>query len=174
MKPLCVFEKLACKETVDIFFSNKNYCLFIWHGFLFVVFMAKNYRLALKVEEKNNEAMVAEEEGNMVKAVKLYEQNIKEDYADEFAFERLMIIYRKQKEYADELRVINRGIALFQQNMKDHLKNSLSRHIDGKKLEQLSNAIMKKTGANSTDLHFPDPIDKWIKRKEIVEKKLEK
>jgi len=136
--------------------------------------MAKNYRLAIKIEERNNAARQAELEDDLPKATKLYEQNIKENYADEFAFERLMIIYRREKEYKDELRVIKRGIELFEQNMKDHLKHSLSRHIDGKKLEQISNAIMKKSGLKKGEFHFPDPIDKWIKRKEIVEKKLKK
>ena len=136
--------------------------------------MARNYRLAIKIEERNKEAREAEQEGKLDKAIKLYEQNIKEDYADEFAFERLMIIYRKQKEYKHELRVINRGIELFQHNLKEHLKQTLSRHIDGKKLERLSNAILKKTGSKEQELHFPDPIDKWMKRREIVEEKFEK
>jgi tetratricopeptide (TPR) repeat protein len=136
--------------------------------------MARNYRLTLKVEERNNEARQAEQAGNLPKAIKLYEQNIKEDYADEYAFERLMIIYRKQKEYKDELRVINRGIDLFQHSMQEHLKQTLSRHIDGKKLELLSNAILKKTSSKTQQPHFPDPIDKWMKRREIVEQKLEK
>ncbi|HET9826695.1 MAG TPA: hypothetical protein VFP87_15250 [Chitinophagaceae bacterium] len=136
--------------------------------------MAKNYRLALKVEQRNSEARQAEQQDNLEKAVKLYEQNIREDYADEFAFERLMIIYRKQKEYKDELRVINRGIDLFQENLQEHLKQTLSRHIDGKKLEQLSNAILKKTGSKKQELHFPDPIDKWMKRREVVQEKLGK
>ncbi|HEV8286537.1 MAG TPA: hypothetical protein VGQ09_19645 [Chitinophagaceae bacterium] len=136
--------------------------------------MARNYKIAMKIEERNDTAKQAEKDGDVNKAIKLYEQNIKEDYADEFAFERLMIIYRKQKEYKDEMRVINRGIEVFEQTMKDHLTHSLSRHVDGKKLEQLSNAILKKTGFKKDGFHFPDPIDKWIKRKEILEKKLEK
>ena len=136
--------------------------------------MARNYRLALKIEQRNSEAREAEQDDNLAKAIKLYEQNIRENYADEFAYERLMIIYRKQKEYEKELRVIERGIEVFKQSLKEHLKHSLSRHVDGKKLEQLSNAILKKTGSKKEELHFPDPIDKWIKRKEIVEQKLDK
>ena len=134
--------------------------------------MAKNFKSALKIEEKNRNARQAEQEGDLNKAVKLYEQNIKENYADEFAFERLMIIYRKEKEYKNELRVIERGIEVFQNHMEEHLKHSLARHVDDKKLEQLSNAIIKKSGLKNETLHFPDPIDKWLKRKEIVEKKL--
>ena len=65
--------------------------------------MPKNYRLTLKVEERNIEARQAELDNDLNRAVTLYEKNIREDYADEFSFERLMIIYRKQKEYENEL-----------------------------------------------------------------------
>jgi len=134
--------------------------------------MAKNYKVALKVDERNDTAKEAEEAGDVNKAVRFYEQNIREDYADKFAFERLMIIYRQQKEYKDELRVIKRGIEVFQQSFKDRVKHSLAKRVSDRKLEQLSNAIIKISGQKKEELHFPDPIDKWIKRKGIVEKKL--
>ena len=144
--------------------------------------MAKNYQLALKVGERNKAAVEAEEDGvglfihrrggDPNKAVRFYEQNIREDYADKFAFERLMIIYRKQKEYKNELRVIKRGIEVFQKKFKERVKHSLARRVSDKKLEQLSNAIIKISGQKKEELHFPDPVDKWLKRKEIVEKKL--
>jgi len=134
--------------------------------------MAKNYQLALKIEERNKIAKEAEEDGDINKAARFYEQNIKEDYADKFAFERLMIIYRKEKEYKNELRVIKRGIEVFQQMFKDRVKHTLARRVSDRKLEQLSNAIIKVSGQKKEALHFPDPIDKWLKRKEIVEKQL--
>jgi len=134
--------------------------------------MRKNYQLVLKVDERNKTARQAEKEGDINKAVRFYEQNISEDYADRFAFERLMIIYRKQKEYKNELRVIKRGIEVFQQTFKERVKHSLAKRVSDRKLEQLSNAIMKASGQKKEQLPFPDPVDKWLKRKEIVEKKL--
>jgi len=134
--------------------------------------MAKNYRLALKVEERNQAAREAEKDDDLNKAIRFYEQNIREDYADKFAFERLMIIYRKHKEYENELRVIQRGIEVFQKKFKERVKHSLARRVSDKKIEQLSNAIIKISGQKKEALHFPDPVDKWLKRKEIVEKKL--
>jgi len=136
--------------------------------------MASKYRLAIKVEERNNEASEAEKNNDNKKATRLYEQNINENYADKFAFERLMIIYRKQKDYRNELRVIERGIQLFRQNIEEHLQHSLAKRVDATKLKQLSNAIIKKSGLKNEELSFPDPIDKWIKRKEIVKQKLKK
>jgi hypothetical protein len=134
--------------------------------------MAKNYRLALKVEERNQAAREAEKDDDLNKAIRFYEQNIREDHADKFAFERLMIIYRKHKEYQNELRVIKRGIEVFQKKFKERVKHSLGRRVSDKKIEQLSNAIIKISGQKKEALHFPDPVDKWLKRKEIVEKKL--
>lgn len=136
--------------------------------------MAKNYRLAIKIEQRNNEASEAEKNNDIKKAIRLYEQNINEDYADEFAFDRLMIIYRKQKDYKNELRVIERGIQLFQQDIEEHLQHSISRRVNAAKLKQLSNAIIKQSGLKKEEVHFPGPIDKWIKRKEIVKGKLKK
>src|ERR1044072_8346321 len=108
--------------------------------------MGKNYKVALKIEERNTTGKEAEEAGDMNKAIRFYEQNIREDYADKFAFERLMIIYRQQKEYKDELRVIKRGIEVFQQSFKERVKHSLARRVSDKKLQQLSNAIIKISG----------------------------
>jgi tetratricopeptide (TPR) repeat protein len=136
--------------------------------------MGRNYQLVRKIEEKNELARQAELEGDLNKAIKLYEQNIREDVADEFAFDRLMIIYRKQKEYEKEAEVIDRGIELFQEHMNEHLKNSLAKRIDGKTLEQLSNAIIKKTRSKDQELHYPDPVDKWMKRRAALEQKLKK
>lgn len=134
--------------------------------------MGKNYKVALKVDERNRMAKEAEEDGDTNKAIRFYEQNIREDYADKFAFERLMIIYRKQKEYKDELRVIKRGIDVFQQSFKNRVKQSLSKRVGDRKLEQLSNAILKISGQKKEELSFPDPVGKWLKRKEVVEKKI--
>jgi hypothetical protein len=134
--------------------------------------MAKDYKIALRIEERNKTAMQAEREEDVNKAIRFYEQNIREDHADKFAFERLMVIYRKDKEYKNELRVIKRGIEVFQKKFKERVKHSLARRVSDKKLEQLSNAIIKISGQKKEELHFPDPVDKWLKRKEIVEKKL--
>ena len=42
--------------------------------------MAKNYKVALKIDERNNIASEAEEAGDVNKAIRFYEQNIREDH----------------------------------------------------------------------------------------------
>lgn len=110
-----------------------------------------------------------ESEGKPEEAARIYEQVIKSKPLDEHPYERLMIIYRKLKQPKDELRVIAFAIKVFEAK---YIKRSKS-----KKLNDLSNAVMKSAGlANNKGklLVYPEPIAKWQKRKEVVEKKLKK
>ena len=117
-------------------------------------------------------AREAEEEENLEDAAGFYEQLIREKVADDFPFDRLMIIYRKLKRYKDELRVINRGIKVFE----DHYNKPASRNKQKQeKLATLSNAFMKTAGLKDKKgnlLFIPEPIAKWMKRRSVVEKKL--
>jgi hypothetical protein len=125
----------------------------------------------LSVSHINNVELGAEEEakGNLVQAAKYYEAAIKDDRPDELPFSRLMVIYRKQKQYKDELRVIKQGIKKFEAFYKRQAKPS-----KGRKLSQLSEAFMKSSGLKDkkgNNIYNPEPIGKWMKRRQVVEKK---
>jgi tetratricopeptide (TPR) repeat protein len=127
----------------------------------------------LSVSNINNVQLGAGEEakGNLEQAAKYYESAIKVERADEFPFNRLMIIYRKQKLYKDELRVIKKGIKTFE----DFYKRQTSKKGKGRKLSELSEAFMKTTGLKDKKgklIYQPEPIGKWARRKEVVEKKM--
>jgi hypothetical protein len=118
-----------------------------------------------------SKAKEAETENNLEQAATLYEQALKTAPENKYAYERLMIIYRKLKRYKDELLVINAGL----QSFKEHHDNKLKKIYAGnKKIVQLSNAFMKNMGLKNQKgkkVYYPEPIDKWIKRKNTVEKK---
>ena len=112
-----------------------------------------------------------EEKGNLEKAITYYEAAIKDGIADEVPYNRLMILYRKQKKLKDELRIINKGIKVF----SGFYRKSSPKGGKGKKLSDLSEAFMKSAGLKDRKgnlLYQPEPIGKWMKRKEVVEKKL--
>ena len=120
----------------------------------------------------NNIQLAAEEEtkGNIDGAIKYYEEAIKDERADEMPYNRLMIIYRKEKKYKDELRVINKGIKVFSQ----FYKKTTAKTAKGKKLSDLSDAFMMSAGLKDrkgTLVYQPEPIGTWIKRKAVVEQK---
>lgn len=114
----------------------------------------------------------AEDNGDLKKAITLYEQALKKEPANEYAYERLMILHRKLKQYKEELRVINEGLKFF----KEFYENKSQELIGGnKKIIQISNALMKSVGLKNRkgqNLYYPEPIPRWEKRKQVVEKKI--
>ena len=132
--------------------------------------------LAKQVSDRIEKARQAEAGEDPDAAIKLYEENIKSGYPDQYSFDRLMILYRKQKKYKDELRVIKRGIKVFTEDNERRQKAQVKSAKNKKQVTELSNAIMKSAGlrdrkGNST--YLPEPLAKWTKRKEVVEKKLD-
>jgi hypothetical protein len=119
-----------------------------------------------------DKAKKAEYEGDLKLASTLYEQVLKKYLTDEFPYNRLMIIYRKLKQYKDELRVINKGIKNFEEAYKKRIKKPFRKNSAAGKL---STAFMKSTGLidkKGNAVYEPQPVARWKKRKLTVEKKL--
>lgn len=123
---------------------------------------------AIPLKEILANAAEAETSGKLEAAAELYEKAIKADKLAEYAYDRLVIIYRKLQEYKKELRVLNTGIKAFEQFYKSQKPKS-------KKVADLSEKLNKSFGftdKKGNTLYDPQPIDKWKKRKTVVEKKL--
>ena len=136
--------------------------------------MKKGYEILLLVDQRNSSGKQAEQNNDIETAIKMYEENVKEGYPDAFAYDRLMIIYRKLKQPESELRIIKKGISVFSKFNEDQLKESVLGRKNKKQLVELSNLFMTKSGlkdkkGNST--HLPEPLSKWTKRKALLEKK---
>jgi tetratricopeptide (TPR) repeat protein len=126
------------------------------------------------IKEIIDKAKEAESDNDIEQAATLYEQARKADPANEYSYYRLMIIYRKLKKYKEELRVINEGIKFFE---TFHQNKSQQLFSNDKKIKQLSNALMQRVGLQDKkgkNLYYPEPVAKWRKRRETVEKKLGK
>ncbi|HEU0065032.1 MAG TPA: hypothetical protein VFQ58_08370 [Flavisolibacter sp.] len=117
------------------------------------------------------EAKSAESDNEFKKAASLYEDALKQQPLDEFPYNRLMILYRKLKDSEAELKIINKGLKLFQEHYDKKPEKLIQKHP---KLEQLSKAFMKTTTGKSKSsfMYYPEPIPKWTLRKKVVEKKL--
>jgi tetratricopeptide (TPR) repeat protein len=113
-------------------------------------------------------AKEVEESQEFGQAAEIYEQVLKKDTLEDEAYDRLMIVYRKLKEYEKELAVIDRGIAAFEEFYQSKVSKS-------KKVIEISNKLAKSFGlidkkGNST--YDPEPIGKWKKRRLVVEMKM--
>lgn len=124
--------------------------------------------MAKVVTLKKIQEAAAEEKEDVATAIKEYEEAIKKNALAEKAYDRLMIVYRKEKNYKKELRTINAGIKAFESFYKS--KKSCS-----KKIADISNKLNRSFGftdRKGNTLYDPEPIARWKKRKDVVEKKI--
>src|SRR5690349_21099161 len=90
------------------------------------------------------QAKEAEKENDIDAATALYEKAVKQKPVLEQPYTRLMIIYRKEKEYRKELAVIKKALDIFTgaYDKKKEANNSA-------KVASLSKALMKSLGVKS-------------------------
>jgi tetratricopeptide (TPR) repeat protein len=128
--------------------------------------------VAKSYHELMMEAKEAEENNELEKAAKIYERAIKTEPHEEQPYNRLMIIYRKLTMYEDELKIIKKGIASFEELYQKKSERLLGKN---QSVARLSNALAKslgQKGKKTESLYLPEPIPKWMKRQKLVEKKL--
>ena len=84
--------------------------------------LSKEENLAV---ERNLRGRELEKQGDITGAIELYELNIASDFEGNFPYDRLRVIYSKQKRYDDVIRVLERAIDVFDNkvfpNRPDHL-----------------------------------------------------
>ncbi len=128
------------------------------------------------VDEKQTvlqQAAAAEKDDDLKLAEKLYKKQMQQKAFNDFVYKRLMIIYRRQKRYKDELDIINKGLKHFEEH---RAKQSSKKNINAS-IKRISSSLNKSLGLTNSKgkfLYEPEPIPSWKKRKEVVEKKLKK
>ncbi len=118
------------------------------------------------------EARLQELDGKPEDAIKSYNQVISKDPLQVGAYNRLMILYRKLKDYKKELAVIKQAIAAYEKDIKE---DQLSWKKANTKSAKLSLSLAKSMGLlNDKGLPvYEDPqILTWRKRQETVQKKI--
>ena len=118
------------------------------------------------------QAKEAEEEGEEERAAELYEKAVKQKPLLELPYNRLMVFYRKRKQYAKELKIIDKGLQVY----TDQYEKKKQPFKGAGKVAQLSKALLKSmtVGKGAVENSYPEPIAKWLKRKEVVEQKIKK
>jgi tetratricopeptide (TPR) repeat protein len=119
-------------------------------------------------------AKQAEQEGDMAEAVKYYYQALKKDPADAIAYNRLMVYYRRRKEYRKELQVIQAAIASQQRYALDYQQTWVRRN---KKTARTAKALAKSLGLinqKGMPVLETQQLNTWKKRMNIVRKRMKK
>lgn len=108
---------------------------------------------------------------NIEEAIQCYKEAIAQEPVEEFPFNRLMVLYRKEKNYEEELKVVEKGIAVFKA-----FYDKRSKKYSGKnKLGQISKLLLKNLSKGETGMDgYPEPLQKWSTRKSVLEQKIGK
>jgi len=64
--------------------------------------------------DRNLKGIELEKDGNVDQAIILYERNINENFVGNHPYDRLAIIYRKRKQFDDEVRILEKAIEIFE------------------------------------------------------------
>src|SRR5688572_15287542 len=104
-----------------------------------------------------------------------YKQEVQKGAINTLAYERLMVHYRKEKDYQEELKVIKKGISTFKKHYSDLQKTAIKKKKG--KIHELSRMFSKTAGLTDkkgNEIYLPEPLPKWIKRQTTVEQKLKR
>jgi tetratricopeptide (TPR) repeat protein len=118
------------------------------------------------------EARRLEQEGEIEQAAAAYQQVLAGEPANEEAVERLLVIYRKQKDYKKELAVIEGALSAYEDRDKAIQAKWIAAHPEAAKvgrefLRSLGGASVSAFGSNRV-------VGRLLKRKEVVDKRLGK
>ena len=90
--------------------------------------------------DNNLNGIKAEKNDESEEAIRLYEQNVAARFDGSHPYKRLAIIYRKQKRYDDEVRVLEAAVDVFsklkRQDASDKLKYFKDRLAKAKELQR--------------------------------------
>lgn len=127
----------------------------------------------LSINELLNAARLLEAEGKADEAIKAYSSVTARDPLRAAAYNRLMILYRKQKQYGKELAIIKQAVAAYETDIKEDQQSWKKANA---KLARLSQSLAKSLGL-LTEKGLPvyeEPyITTWRRRMETVQKKME-
>ena len=138
-----------------------------------VVDLYKESKPDVEKQTTLQQAEAAEKSGDFKLAEKLYKQEIIKNAFNASVYTRLMIIYRKQKKYKEELEIINKAL----QHFKEYQNKRSSSKTNNAAIKKLSNSLNKSLGLTDKKGNFlyePEPIPTWKRRKTTVEKKLKR
>jgi len=127
----------------------------------------------ISIHDTMEQARQLEAEGKMTEAIKPYTAIVQQDplYAD--AYNRLMIIYRKQKRYKEELQIIKQAIKAFEESIKSNQSEWKKGHA---KAARLSRSLAESLGLlnkKGMPVYEEPHVTAWRKRMETVSKKIE-
>lgn len=141
----------------------------LWHAYCFMTVMEHHNDLMAMAREQ-------EEQGNIAEAGALYEKIFAEDALNGQAVNRLLIMYRKLKQYRKEMQLLNAAIKANTGRVQQQQQAWSKKHPKAARASRsLLRSLGTKTRRTSAMPQYEEAIvATWRKRKENLAKKLAK
>ena len=119
---------------------------------------------------RNNKGIEVEKKGDIESALKLYEQNVTDEFFGTHPYDRLAMIYRKRKQFDDEIRILKRKISIFEKINQEELHHFLEHYSKNypKELIEKAKSFKQIRDTKGRVIFNPYPIDDYQKRLEKV------
>ena len=109
--------------------------------------------------------------GDSTNAIRAYQEDLRISPLHENSWHRLMVLYRREKNYRQEWDTLSKAITAF-----ETLYQPGGKKVVAKKITTLSQALLKSTGLadkKGKQIYQPEPLGKWYKRKALLKKKMD-
>jgi len=118
--------------------------------------------------DRNNKGIELEKKGDIENAIKLYEQNVADEFFGTHPYDRLAISYRKRKQFDDEIRILKRKISIFEKTNQERLHHFLEHCSKDypKELIEKSKSFKQIRDTKGRVIFNHYPIDDYQKRLE--------
>lgn len=116
----------------------------------------RNEQALFRCVELNNKGMAYEKSGDIDLAIETYEENIKGDHPALHSYDRLMILYRKRKDYLNELRIIDIALDVFNKDGIPFDTNQIREKYKQRKEKALALLMKETTNTACYDIEAPN------------------
>ncbi len=118
--------------------------------------------------DRNNKGIELEKKRDIESAIKLYEQNVADEFFGTYPYDRLAIIYRKRKQFDNEIRILKRKISIFEKINQERLHHFLEHCPKNypKELIEKAKSFKQIRDTKGRVISSPYPVDNYRKRLE--------
>ena len=121
----------------------------------------------------NNIGAELEKQGEIDTAISVYEENIALGYPATHSYDRLMILYRKQRDYKNERRIIHAALDKFSaENMRRAEKAKETHPELSEEIDKACLTISQVWGDDGWIIFNPHKLDKWHQRLIKIQNKI--
>ncbi len=131
----------------------------------------------VKIASRNNSGIDLEKSGKIDDAIIVYEENVNDNVVATHSYDRLMIIYRRRKNYINEIRIIKTAIDVFSKENEIRYQLALKKTNDSELERKIQMAHKNGENVRGNDgwiIYNPYPVKKYQARLEKAIKLNEK